>query len=164
MSDEFVVRVSTSPIMTWIIRHISSPLDPLLFRATNGRFTSMGVPSMPMLTLTVRGRKSGKPRSVHLACLEDNGSFLVVASAMGQALHPAWSLNLDANPDVEVQLRGRRFSGVAKVLKSSEKEDIWPSVHRAIPQMKVYEGRTHRSIRVYRLTPREAQAELSPFQ
>ncbi|MDE0887193.1 MAG: nitroreductase/quinone reductase family protein [Myxococcota bacterium] len=156
MSDEFVLRVSTSPVMSWIIRHISSHLDPLLFRASNGRFTSMGVPSMPMLTLTARGRKSGKRRAVHLACLEDDGSFLVVASAMGQARHPAWSLNLDAKPDVEVQVRGRRFSGVAKVLEPSEKESVWPRVHRAIPQMKVYESRTDRAIKVYRLTPREA--------
>jgi len=153
MSDDFILRLTTSPVTTWIIRHFSSPLDPILFRVSNGRFTSMGAPSMPMLTLTARGRKTGKPRSVHLACLEDGGSFLVVASAMGQAQHPAWSHNLDANPEIEVQVRDRRFSARARVLDGAEKAAVWPRVHEAIPQMKVYEGRTDRDIRVYRLSP-----------
>ena len=117
MTDDFILRMTTSPVTTWIIRHVASHLDPILFRASNGRFTSMGVPSMPMLTLTARGRKSGKPRSVHLACLEDDGGFLVVASAMGQARHPAWSHNLDASPEIEVQVQERRFPARARVLR-----------------------------------------------
>ncbi len=153
MTDDFILRMTTSPVTTWIIRHVASHLDPILFRASNGRFTSMGVPSMPMLTLTARGRKSGKPRSVHLACLEDDGDFLVVASAMGQARHPAWSHNLDASPEIEVQVQERRFPARARVLDGAEKRAVWPRVHEAIPQMKVYEGRTDRDIRVYRLSP-----------
>ena len=153
MSDRFVVWLSTSPVVTWVIRHIASHLDPWLFRASNGRFTSMGAPSMPMLTLTAKGRRSGRARSVHLACLEEDGSYLVVASAMGQQRHPGWRYNLDAHPVVEVQVRGSRFNGRARVLSDEEKERVWPRVHAAIPQMKVYEDRTTRNIRVYRLSP-----------
>jgi len=154
MSEPLIIRVSTSPVVTWIIRHVASHLDPMLFRASNGRFTSMGVPSMPMLTLTARGRHSGKTRSVHLACLEDGADFLVVASAMGQERHPGWKYNLDAHPEVEVQVRRHRFLARAQMLGESEKEAVWPRVHAAIPQMRVYEGRTDRKIRVYRLSPR----------
>lgn len=154
MSEPLIVRVSTSPVVTWIIRHVASHLDPVLFRASNGRFTSMGVPSMPMLTLTARGRRSGKARSVHLACLEDGADYLVVASAMGQERHPDWKYNLDANPEVEVQVQGRRFPARAQMLGESDKDAVWPRVHAAIPQMRVYEGRTARNIRVYRLSPR----------
>ena len=106
-----------------------------------------------MLTLTAQGRKSGKPRSVHLACLEEGEDFLVVASAMGQKKHPGWRYNLDAHPRVEVQVRGRRFMARAAALTATEKESVWPEVHRAIPQMRIYEGRTDRDIRVYRLSP-----------
>ena len=153
MSERFIVWLSTNAVVTWIIRHVASQLDPWLFHASNGRFTSMGVPSMPMLTLTATGRRSGRPRSVHLACLEDEGSYLVVASAMGQQRHPGWRYNLDANPEVEVQVRGRRFVARAGVLSDEDKERVWPRVYAAIPQMKVYENRTTRNIRVYRLTP-----------
>lgn len=154
MSERFIVWLSTNAVITWIIRHVASHLDPWIFRASNGRFTSMGVPSMPMLTLTATGRHSGRARSVHLACLEDGGSYLVVASAMGQHRHPGWRYNLDANPEVEAQVRGRRFPATAGALSDEDKRRVWPRVHAAIPQMKVYENRTTRNIRVYRLTPR----------
>jgi deazaflavin-dependent oxidoreductase (nitroreductase family) len=152
MSDGFIVWLSTTPVVTWLVRHVASRLDPLIFRATNGRLTSMGVPSMPMLTLTTIGRRSGQPRSVHLACIEHDGDVLVVASAMGQQKHPAWRYNLDANPPVEVQMRGARFAARARALEDWEKEEVWPDVRKAIPQIEVYEKRTDRSIRVYRLS------------
>ena len=137
MSGRFTVWISTTPAVTWMIKHVASRLDPLIFKATNGRLTSMGVPSMPMLTLTAIGRRSGQPRSVHLVCLEHGADHLVVASAMGQQRHPAWRYN---------------FAARAQALTDSEKEAVWDGVRRAIPQMKVYEKRTDRNIRVYRLT------------
>ncbi|MBW2420617.1 MAG: nitroreductase family deazaflavin-dependent oxidoreductase [Deltaproteobacteria bacterium] len=152
MSDRFVVWLTTNSLTTWLIRRVASRLDPLIFKATNGRFTSMGPPAMPMLTLTATGRRSGEPRSVHLACIEQAGDYLVVASAMGQERHPAWRYNLDANPEVQVQLPGERFSARARVLSDAEKNEVWTEVRQAIPQMKVYENRTDRNIRVYRLS------------
>ena len=92
-SDPFIVRMTTSPPFTWFVKNVASRLDPLIFRVSGGRLTSMGPAAMPMLTLTSVGRHSGRPRSVHLACLEDGDDFLVVASAMGQSRHPAWRYN-----------------------------------------------------------------------
>jgi deazaflavin-dependent oxidoreductase (nitroreductase family) len=151
MSERFIVWLSTNPMATWLIKRVASPLDPLIFKATNGRFTSMGPPAMPMLTLTAIGRKSGEPRSVQLACLERDGDFLVVASAMGQQQHPAWRHNIEANPEVQLQLRGERFTARAQLLTDSEKEAVWNEIRQAIPQMDVYETRTDRNIGVFRL-------------
>ncbi len=152
MSERYIVWISTHPVATWLIKHVASRLDPLIFKATNGRFTSMGPPAMPMLTMTAIGRRSGQPRSVQLACIEHDGDPLVVASAMGQQKHPAWRYNIEANPEVEVQVRGQRFAARAEVLSDPEKNEVWPDVRRAIPQMKVYEKRTDRNIRVFRLS------------
>ena len=82
----------------------------------------MGPPAMPMLTMTAIGRHSGQPRSVQLACLEHEGDYLVVASAMGQEKHPAWRYNIDANPEVQLQIARRaiRLPG-REVLTDSEK-------------------------------------------
>lgn len=151
MNDDFVIWLTTNKAMTWVIRNVASHLDPLIFKATQGRFTSMGAPSMPMLTMTAIGRVSGRPRSVHLACLEVEGDYVVIASAMGQQKHPAWRYNIEANPEVQVQISGERFTARAQVLSDIEKEKIWDEVRRAIPQMKVYEARTDRNIRVFRL-------------
>ncbi len=152
MSERFIVWLSTHPVATWLIKHVASPLDPIIFRATHGRLTSMGPPAMPMLAMTAIGRRSGRPRSVQLACLPHEGDLLVVASAMGQQRHPAWRYNLDANPEVQVQMRGERFTARARVLTNADKQKVWDDIRQAIPQMKVYETRTDRNIRVYRLS------------
>ena len=149
--SDFVVWASTNPVSTWLIKHVASPLDPLIFRATGGRWTSMGPPSMPMLTLTMTGRRSGRPRSVQLACIVYRKQYLVVASAMGQEKHPGWRYNLEANPEVEVQMTGERFQARAEVLTDAEKAEAWPEIQRVLPQMVVYENRTSRNIRVFRL-------------
>jgi deazaflavin-dependent oxidoreductase (nitroreductase family) len=158
VSERFVVWLTTNPVGTWLIRNVASRLDPILFRATHGRLTSFGPPAMPMLTLTTTGRRSGEPRSVHLACLDGPDGPLVVASAMGQRRHPAWLHNLIAKPEVEVQMRGERFRARAEPLSDAEKRAVWGEVRRAIPQMKVYEARTARNIRVVRLVRLRGEA------
>ena len=156
MPDSLVVRLTTHPASIFLIRQVASRLDPLIFKATGGRLTCFGPPAMPMVTITMTGRRSGKPRSVHLACIEHEGDHLVVASAMGQQKHPGWRYNLEANPRVELQLPGERFPAVARVLTDEEKEKVWDRIRAAIPQMRVYEKRTDRNIRVFHLTREDA--------
>lgn len=150
-----LVQLTTSAGFAWWIRHVASRLDPLLFKATNGRLTSMGTPVVPMVTVTTIGRWSGNPHAVHLACVDHDGGWLVVASAMGQQRHPAWRYNLEAHPDVDVQMAGDRFRAHARMLTDAEKRAVWPGMERALPQLGVYARRTDRNIRVFHLTRRE---------
>jgi deazaflavin-dependent oxidoreductase (nitroreductase family) len=71
---------------------------------------------------------------------------------MGQEHHPAWAHNLEANPALEVQATGEHYAARARRLSDEEKALVWPRIRQAIPQMKVYEKRTDRNIRVYRLS------------
>lgn len=151
MYARFVNWLSATAFGSWLVKHLASRVDPVLFKATGGRLTMTGVPTLPMLTLTTTGRKSGKPRDTQLAYHLDGGDFLVVASAMGQERHPDWSYNLLATPDAEVQLRGERVRVRASLLDDAAKARVWPAVKRTIPQMNVYEQRTSRNIRVFRL-------------
>jgi len=155
MYSRIVNAFSATPLGSWLVKHFASHLDPLIFRATNGRFTSTGPPTLPMLALTMIGRQSGKPRTVQLAYVEHDGAYHVVASAMGQDRHPGWRYNLEANPDVELQVRGRRLVARARVLSDGEKTKAWPLIKETIPQMRTYEARTDRNIRVFRLDPAE---------
>jgi deazaflavin-dependent oxidoreductase (nitroreductase family) len=153
VNERFVLWASTNAFTTWVIRHVATRLDPWLFKASNGRFTSMGKPSMPMVTLMTAGAKTGKPRPVHLACIEHEGQRLVVASAMGQQRHPAWRYNLEAHPEIGVQAPGERYRARAELLDDREKDAVWPLIKETIPQMVVYEQRTDRNIGVFRLVP-----------
>ena len=151
MYARFVNWLSATAFGSWLVKHLFSRVDPVVFKATNGRLTLTGVPTLPMLTLTTTGRKSGKPRDTQLAYHAEGGDFLVVASAMGQERHPDWSYNLLATPDAALQLRGERVRVRAELLDDAEKQRVWPDVKRTIPQMNVYEQRTSRNIRVFRL-------------
>lgn len=146
-----VNRFSATRPGSWMVKHVAARADPKIFRATGGRFTITGKPTLPMLALTTTGRKSGQPRTVQLAYHRDGDDLLVVASAMGQEHHPAWRHNLEANPQAEVLLRGESFPVTARLLTDAEKAEVWPAVKRTIPQMDIYEARTDRQIGVFRL-------------
>ena len=141
---------------SWVVKHVAAKVDPVLFRWSKGRITSTGKPTLPMLALTTTGARTGQPRTVQLAYHRDGDDLLVVASAMGQARHPAWRYNLDAHPEVRVLVRGDDYPAVASVLSPDEKAQHWDAIATTIPQMRVYERRTDRDIRVYRL--RRAQS------
>ncbi|MDP1804392.1 MAG: nitroreductase family deazaflavin-dependent oxidoreductase [Acidimicrobiales bacterium] len=143
---------------SWLVKHVAARIDPVLFRWSKGRFTSTGKPTLPMLALTTTGAKTGQPRTVQLAYHREGDDLLVVASAMGQERHPAWRYNLDAHPEARVLVRGDEYPAVATVLAPAEKAEHWDAIAVTIPQMRVYERRTDREIRVYRL--RRAQASM----
>ncbi len=147
-----VNRFSATKVGSWTVKHVAAKVDPKIFKATGGRFTITGKPTLPMLALTTTGRKSGQPRTVQLAYHRDGDDVLVVASAMGQERHPAWRLNLEADPHASVLLKGDEHDVVASLLDDDEKAAVWSAVKRTIPQMSTYEARTDRSIGVFRLT------------
>ena len=148
-----VNRFSSTKVGSWLVKHVASKVDPVLFKATNGRLTMTGRPTLPMLAMTTVGRKSGQPRTVQLAFEPDGASFLVVASAMGAEKHPAWRYNLEASGMASVQLKGKVVACKAALLTDAEKDAVWDRIKQTIPQMATYEDRTDRNIGVFRLTP-----------
>lgn len=154
MYARLVNRFSATRPGSWLVRNLAARVDPLIFRATDGRFTITGPPTLPMLSLTTIGRRSGEPRTVQLAYHRVADDLLVVASAMGQDRHPAWRHNLEANPEAEVRLRGATFPVTATLLTPEEREVHWDAIKDTIPQMTTYEGRTGREIGVFRLRRR----------
>ena len=98
-----------SPIVARVIR-LGSRLNTRLYRATGGRLggtwrvgAALRKPA-PVCLLTTIGRKSGEPRTAPLIYLRDGQRFIVVASQGGSPRHPAWYLNLQANPAVTIQV------------------------------------------------------------
>jgi deazaflavin-dependent oxidoreductase (nitroreductase family) len=59
------------------------------------------------MELTAVGRRSGEPRRVIIAYLEDGPNLLAMAMNGWDEGHPAWWLNVQANPDVVVRLPGQ---------------------------------------------------------
>lgn len=104
-------------------------LHQFLYRGTRGLIGSRVVAGRALL-LTSTGRKSGEPRTCALTYLRDGDRLVVVASNGGSDHPPAWLLNLQADPHVEVQIGRRRFSARASLASAEERERLWPRVNR----------------------------------
>ena len=140
-----------TPVGAWVAKTFAAKVDPFFYKISGGKFTSTGPLTIPQLTLTTIGRKSGKERTVQLGYHPDSGDVLIVASNFGGTNHPAWSLNLDANPDCKVRLGTDEKAAIATRLTDDEKAAIWPQIEHTIPQMATYKTRTTRNIKVYRV-------------
>lgn len=125
-----------------------------LFEATKGRLGGT-VAGMPALILETTGRKSGARRSSMLtAPIEEDGDIVLVASKGGDDRHPAWYLNLKANPDVTITMGGRTFAAVAREVTGDEKDALWPRIVERYKGYAGYKQRTDRDIPVIVCTPR----------
>jgi len=100
------------------------------------------------LILTTTGRKSGEPRPMPLIYGRHGDDYLVVASRGGSPTHPLWYLNLDANPDVDVQVKGDKFHAHARTATPEEKVELWPIMTKEWPDYALYQTKTDRDIPV----------------
>ena len=100
------------------------------------------------LVLTTRGRRSGCLRRNALIYGTDGNACVVVASYGGAPANPAWYCNLDADPDVTVQVGADVFAAVARTANGQEKERLWPAMAAIWPDFDNYQKRTDRDIPV----------------
>jgi deazaflavin-dependent oxidoreductase (nitroreductase family) len=100
----------------------------------------------PILLLTTKGRKSGKDYTTPLIFGEDNGRYLIVASRGGAPAHPQWYLNLAANPEVGLQVKGDKFKARARTADDAEKPALWKTMTAIWPAYDEYQTRTQRTI------------------
>lgn len=105
------------------------------------------------LLLTTTGRKSGELRTNALIFGRDGEDYLVVASKGGAPRHPAWYLNLQANPEAEIQVKAERIPVVARTAANAERDRLWEVVTGYWPNYNAYRTRTDRSIPIVVLTP-----------
>lgn len=106
-----------------------------------------------MLLLRTRGRKSGELRTAALLYLEDGENRVVVGSKGGSDRPPAWLLNLEADPEVEVQVGTRRYRALARVASPAERRRLWPLFTESWPDYRRYQEQTKREIPLVILGP-----------
>jgi len=110
----------------------------------------------PLLLLTTVGRRSGTRRTHPMMYLDDGaGRWLVFASKAGMPTHPDWFLNLQANPDVTVEIGDRTVAAKAEVLAGDERDRWYAEQARRYPGFAEYQAKTDRVIPVVALVPVE---------
>jgi deazaflavin-dependent oxidoreductase (nitroreductase family) len=127
-----------------------------VYRATRGRLMNR-IGGAPVLLLTTTGRKSGQERTAPVCHLEDGRRLTVIGSNAGNDRPPAWALNLRANPDAKVQVRGGRWPVRARLADGEERADLWRRMNEQYSGFDDYRERTDRDIGVFVLEPRQAR-------
>jgi F420H(2)-dependent quinone reductase len=135
-----------------------------LYRWTNGAIGKHVAGRQALLLHTV-GRKSGKQRTTALLYARDGDSYVVAASYGGAPQHPAWFLNLRADPRVDVQVGRQRQTARARIAQGQERERLWALVNKrnrglapllhpgSLGRYDIYQRHTRREIPVVVLEP-----------
>jgi deazaflavin-dependent oxidoreductase (nitroreductase family) len=140
-----VAEIDDSPI-GWVARHVRA------YVATDGRDGQhrWGVTN---LLLTTRGRRTGRLRRTALIYARDGSRYVVVASGAGEDHHPAWYLNLRADPLVGVQVGAEVFVARAATARGAERDRLWRMMAGLWPDYERYQRQASRTIPVVTLTP-----------
>jgi deazaflavin-dependent oxidoreductase (nitroreductase family) len=119
------------------------------FRETGGK-ASGEFEGVPLLLMHHIGAKSGRERITPLVPLLEAGRIYIFAGKAGADDHPAWYLNLLANPKTKVELGTATFPVVARVVAGAERDRIYARLATTLPQFD-YQHRTTRVIPVIEL-------------
>ena len=146
-----VRRLGRTRAFSWLAARVLPPIDGR-FSRRRWSLASLGT-DFPLCYLTTTGRHSGEPRTVPLLHVADGDRIVVIASNWGRRRHPAWALNLDAEPEARVAVRGVERTYRARRATPDEWEHYWPSAVEVWPGYDDYRARAGREIRMFVLDP-----------
>jgi deazaflavin-dependent oxidoreductase (nitroreductase family) len=104
-----------------------------------------------LLLLTTTGRRTGEPRTSPMMFHRSGDRLLVIASNIGAPQHPAWYLNLAADPHVTVEIGDERYAALAVPTEGADRDEVWGEIKRAYPFFADHEQKTDRAIPVVAL-------------
>jgi deazaflavin-dependent oxidoreductase (nitroreductase family) len=139
----------SSQLPDWIQNHLrrytaSDGADGYLWDASLGGGKGM----IPTLLLTTVGRKSGRELTMPLIFGQSGDDYVVVASKGGAPAHPAWYLNLEADPAVRVQVKADKFTARARTAQGPERDALWKKMVAIYAPYELYQTKTDRQIPV----------------
>ena len=145
---------------TYKIIKVMSVLHTRMYKATGGRLGkkwhvgSALFRGVPICLLTTTGAKSGLPRTVPLLKMEDGDNVVLVASQGGLPTNPQWLRNVQADPNVTIQVRKNVRQMRARIATPDERETLWPRLVELYTDFASYQTWTEREIAVVICEPR----------
>jgi deazaflavin-dependent oxidoreductase (nitroreductase family) len=118
------------------------------FREHSGKSTLGQFVGRQLMLLTTIGAKTGATRVSPLAYTVDSGNVVIVASKGGSDSHPAWFLNIEANPTVTVEVGSDNYRAHARVAQGAERERLYAQHADTHPSFREYVTKTDRVIPV----------------
>src|SRR5688500_13421196 len=129
--------------------------DKFIQKVTKGRVTILDIAGLPNLMLTVKGRKSGVPRTTPLLCVPYESGNLIAGSNFGGEKKPVWVVNVRAAAEqgerVGVRAAGVNQQAAVRELTGDERDRAWEHMIKTWPNYARYAERTDRTIPVFYL-------------
>lgn len=127
-----------------------------VYSVTRGRFglVTATADRQGMLRLRTVGRRSGQERVAILAYFEDGPDLVTMAMNGWADAEPAWWLNLQAQPDVSVDLPGGSRAVHAHAANPDERPRLWAMQATYDKDLDGYAARRSRETAVVILSPR----------
>jgi len=140
--QRLVQSFASSRFGAWLTPKTLVPLDRWTTQLTHGRVSlPLALAALPVITLVTTGRKSGLPRQQHLLAIPHQDDLALIGTNFGQAVAPAWTLNLQANPRASVSYGGVTRNVSARPATSAERTDILARAAMKFPGAAHYEQR-----------------------
>lgn len=98
-----------------------------LYLWSRGRIGNV-IRGLPILVLRTKGKRTGLTRLNALIYLPYGKDFVVIASNLGDEKHPAWWVNLKAEPTASVQIAGSHYTVHAREAEGEEREKLWQAI------------------------------------
>jgi deazaflavin-dependent oxidoreductase (nitroreductase family) len=116
-------------------------------RAHGGRPSQGWAAGKPFIILTSKGAKTGKDRIAITTYHKDGNRWVIAASKGGSDEHPQWFYNLQANPDVTIEVDNERIPVRATVeATGAERDRLWNDHVAQLPEFGEYPSKTSRVI------------------
>lgn len=142
-----IEETPVDPEQGWVADHVRQYVD------SNGVDGHEWRPGVPTLLLTTRGKRSGTARRTALIYGRHGDGYVVVASYGGAPQHPDWYVNLDADPDVVIQVADHVAEARARTAGEEERRVLWPLMTGIWPDYDAYQAKTDRTIPVVVIEP-----------
>lgn len=127
-----------------------------LYRWTGGRL-GLGRPKRDgsgTLRLVTIGRRTGREHAVMVAYFEDGANLVTMAMNGWGDAEPAWWLNLQAHPDVTVELVDGPRQVTGRAAQGEERERLWARWQQIDKNLDAYAALRSRPTAVVVLEPR----------
>ncbi len=118
-----------------------------IYRGSRGRLAGTAK-GMPILLLTVRGRRTDKPRTTPVGFLNQDGAWIVAGSAGGMRDEPQWFQNLRKTDQAIAEIGNVRRDVAVTVTKGAQRDALWQLLLTAYPFFAGYQTKAAREIPV----------------
>jgi deazaflavin-dependent oxidoreductase (nitroreductase family) len=152
-----LLKFTSSKIGARIASRILHPIDKAILKLSKNQSSLTSIISgIPVIVLTTTGAKSGKLRTVPLLGVIKGEDVFLIASNWGQARHPSWYYNLNANPEAKLSFGKKTGEYIARDATDAERKAYWAEAVNMYAGYAEYKKRiSTREIPMFILSPKK---------